>query len=72
MLGTRRSSVTVAAGILQKAGMIQHGRGHVQIIERRKLELVACECYGIMRDQIKQWQNHAGPPLPQQRMGGNS
>jgi CRP-like cAMP-binding protein len=72
MLGTRRSSVTVAAGILQKAGMIQHGRGHVQIIERRKLELAACECYGIMRDQIKQWQNHAGPPLPQQRMGGNS
>ena len=67
MLGTRRSSVTVAAGILQKAGMIDHGRGHVQIIERRKLELAACECYGIMRDQIKQWQSHAAPILPEQR-----
>jgi CRP-like cAMP-binding protein len=72
MLGTRRSSVTVAAGILQKAGMISHGRGHVQIIERRKLELAACECYEIMRQQIRQWQTHADPPLSQLRVGDNS
>src|SRR3984957_17411455 len=38
MLGTRRSSVTVAAGMLQKAGLITHSRGGVQIIDRRRME----------------------------------
>jgi CRP-like cAMP-binding protein len=56
MLGTRRASVTVAAGILQKAGLISQGRGDVKIIRRRKLEDAACECYGIMQRQIKEWQ----------------
>jgi CRP-like cAMP-binding protein len=60
MLGTRRSSVTVAAGILQKAGLIAHGRGEVEIIHRRKLEEAACECYGLMQHQIKEWQGHSG------------
>jgi CRP-like cAMP-binding protein len=60
MLGTRRSSVTVAAGILQKAGIIDHGRGEVEIIDRRKLEKVACECYGLMQRQIEEWQGHSG------------
>jgi len=56
MLGTRRSSVTVAAGILQKAGLIAHTRGDVQIVDRQKLEEAACECYGIMQRQIEEWQ----------------
>jgi len=56
MLGTRRSSVTVSAGKLQKAGLIAHTRGDVEIIDRANLEEAACECYGIMRRQIKQWQ----------------
>ena len=56
MLGTRRSSVTVAAGILQRAGLIAHTRGDVEIINRRKLEEAACECYGLMQQQIKEWQ----------------
>jgi CRP-like cAMP-binding protein len=60
MLGTRRSSVTVAAGILQKAGIITHGRGAVKIINRRKLEEAACECYAIMQRQIQEWQGHLG------------
>lgn len=55
MLGTRRSSVTVAAGILQKAGLIAHTRGDVEIIDRPKLEDAACECYGIMRLQMEKW-----------------
>jgi CRP-like cAMP-binding protein len=59
MLGTRRSSVTVAAGILQKAGIIRHGRGEVEIIDRRKLEKAACECYGLMQHQIEEWQGHS-------------
>jgi CRP-like cAMP-binding protein len=55
MLGTRRSSVTVAAGILQRAGIIAYTRGDVKIVDRRKLEEAACECYAIMQQQIKDW-----------------
>src|SRR5436190_19960749 len=43
MLGTRRSSVTLAAGILQKAGLISYTRGNVTIVDRPKLEEAACE-----------------------------
>jgi CRP-like cAMP-binding protein len=56
MLGTRRSSVTVAAGILQKAGLITYTRGHVSIVNRPKLEAAACECYELMQRQNKAWQ----------------
>jgi CRP-like cAMP-binding protein len=56
MLGTRRSSVTVAAGALQKAGMISYTRGSVTILNRKKLEATACDCYGIVRQQLKSWQ----------------
>jgi CRP-like cAMP-binding protein len=59
MLGTRRSSVTVAAGTLQKAGLITYTRGDVRIIDRQKLEEAACECYGIMQRQIEEGQSEA-------------
>jgi len=57
MLGTRRSSVTVAAGMLHKAGLIDHRRGGVEIIDRPGLEDAACECYALMLRQTKQWQD---------------
>jgi CRP-like cAMP-binding protein len=57
MLGTRRASVTVAAGILQRAGLISYTRGDVRIIDRRKLEESACECYAIMQRQVNEWKN---------------
>jgi CRP-like cAMP-binding protein len=57
MLGTRRSSVTVAAGILHRAGIIAYTRGDVKIVNRRKLEETTCECYRIMQRQISRWQN---------------
>lgn len=57
MLGTRRSSVTVAAGMLHKAGLIAHERGGVEIIDRQGLEDAACECYALMQRQTKQWQD---------------
>ena len=56
MLGTRRSSVTVATGMLEKAGLIAHSRGDIEIIDRKKLEEAACECYGLMQRQVKTWQ----------------
>jgi CRP-like cAMP-binding protein len=56
MLGTRRASVTVAAGILQKAGLITYKRGLVKIEDRRRLEEASCECYKVIRRQIESWQ----------------
>jgi hypothetical protein len=55
-LGTRRASVTVSAGILQKAGLISYTRGSVTILDRKKLEEAACDCYGIVQKQLKEWQ----------------
>jgi CRP-like cAMP-binding protein len=60
MLGTRRASVTVAAGILQKAGLITYKRGSVKIESRGRLEDAACECYGIMTRQVEKWRAEAG------------
>jgi CRP-like cAMP-binding protein len=57
MLGTRRSSVTVAAGILQKAGIITTRRGDVKILDRKKLEDAACECYELMQCQASEWRH---------------
>lgn len=45
MLGTGRPSVSLAAGILQKAGTIDNSRGIVRIVNREELEKAACECY---------------------------
>jgi CRP-like cAMP-binding protein len=55
MLGTRRASVTVAAGILQKAGLITYTRGQVTIKDRPGLESAACECYQGINQQIERW-----------------
>ncbi len=49
MLGSRRSTVTVAAGELQRRGMIDYKRGKIRISDRSRLEGVSCECYRIVR-----------------------
>ena len=49
MLGTDRPSVSVAAGVLQKKGIIEYTRGAVKIVNRKKLEDSACECYAVIR-----------------------
>ncbi len=51
MLGIRRSSVTVTAGILQQAGMIRYTRGRLSILDRPGLEATACECYRIVQNE---------------------
>ena len=49
MLGTDRPSVSLAAGVLQRKGIIEYTRGAVKIMNRKKLEDAACECYGVIR-----------------------
>ena len=56
MLGTDRPSVTLAAGLLQKAGLIAYGRGAVRITDRKQLEAFACECYAVIRDYSSKFQ----------------
>ncbi len=51
MLGVRRPGVTVAMGILEKAGLIAHGRGNITVVDREGLEKAACECYRTIRDR---------------------
>ena len=54
MLGTRRSSVSLAAGVLQDAGVINYSRGNVVILSRPALERAACECYQLIRQHIEE------------------
>jgi CRP-like cAMP-binding protein len=49
MLGVRRAGVSVAAGILHKAGVIGYTQGRITVLDRPGLEAVACECYGTVR-----------------------
>lgn len=49
MLGTGRPSVSLAAGALESAGLIENLRGTVKILNRKSLEQNACECYGVIQ-----------------------
>ena len=49
MLGSRRSTVTVAAGNLQRQGWIDYSRGRITIVDRIGLESASCECYRIVK-----------------------
>jgi CRP-like cAMP-binding protein len=56
MMGTDRSTVSLAASVMQKDGLIDYVRGAVKIVNRRKLEKSACECYTV----IQQLENELG------------
>ncbi len=53
MLGVTRPSVSLAAGALQKAGLISYIRGEITILDRPRLEQAACECYRIITDEFR-------------------
>jgi CRP-like cAMP-binding protein len=52
MLGARRAGITVAAGKLRQEGVISYMRGHIHILDRRRLEMWACECYRAIKTEF--------------------
>jgi CRP-like cAMP-binding protein len=61
MLGVRRQGVVEAAGRLQKAGLIEYQRGHINILDRMRLEARVCECYAVVKREYDRL-------LPKQRL----
>jgi hypothetical protein len=53
MLGVRREGITEAAGVLQHAGLISYRRGHIAVLDRAGLETRACECYAVVRNELR-------------------
>jgi Mn-dependent DtxR family transcriptional regulator len=49
MLGVRRTSVSLVASTIQKAGYIKYTRGKITIFDREGLEATSCECYKIIK-----------------------
>jgi hypothetical protein len=52
MLGVRRTSVSLCAHALQKAGLIQYARGRIKILDRAGLKESACDCYEVIREHV--------------------
>ena len=55
MLGTRRSSVSLAASTLHRAGIIAYRRGKVTILDKAKLQTASCTCYEVMKSHMDAW-----------------
>ena len=53
MLGVRREGVTDAAGKLQREGLIYYRRGHISVLDIVGLEVRACECYAVVKNEMK-------------------
>jgi CRP-like cAMP-binding protein len=49
MMGTDRTTVSLAAAVMQRNRIIDYVRGAVKIVNRRKLEKSACECYDVIQ-----------------------
>lgn len=50
MLGTDRPSVSLAAAGLRRRRIIEYSHGSVKVLNRKKLESSACECYGLIQE----------------------
>jgi CRP-like cAMP-binding protein len=53
MLGVRRSGITELMGALQGARILRYSRGVITILNRKRLEAAACECYAVARDEFR-------------------
>lgn len=57
MLGVRREGITGAAGKLQHASVISYRRGHIAVLNRAGLEVRVCECYAVVKTELKRLLN---------------
>jgi Mn-dependent DtxR family transcriptional regulator len=55
MLGGTRATVTLAAGVLKRNGLIEYSRGIIHILDHQGLENNACECYLVVKDHLKNY-----------------
>lgn len=53
LLGVRRESITQAAGRLQELGHIRYRRGHITVLNPTGLRATACECYGVVKAEMR-------------------
>lgn len=63
MLGTRRTTVTMAAIVLKGAGLITYTRGQMKILDPKGLEQRACECYRVIKNHLDDLQQVASNNL---------
>jgi CRP-like cAMP-binding protein len=52
MLGVQRPGVSIAAGALQRAGLITYKRGNVSILDAKELKNRSCECYSVSKKEF--------------------
>jgi CRP-like cAMP-binding protein len=52
MLGSTRSTVSTAAGLLKEDGLIEYSRGVIHILDTARLEKRSCECYSVIKDHL--------------------
>lgn len=64
MLGVRREGITEAAGRLQRVGVIRYCRGRIEVIDRARLENLACECYGVISRECARLQGRVPADMP--------
>jgi CRP-like cAMP-binding protein len=67
MLGVCRSTVTLAAGALQRAGLIRYRRAAITVLDRPGLEAASCECYQVIREQYERLLPRRGERQPARR-----
>lgn len=53
MLGVRRSTVSIAAATLQRAGVIRYAHGKITVLDREGLENASCECYEAVAGEYR-------------------
>lgn len=71
MLGVRREGVTEAAGKLQKLRVITYSRGHITVLDRPRLEQLACECYAVVKKETDRLLPARLPPRAREPQTGN-
>jgi CRP-like cAMP-binding protein len=53
LLGVQRPRVSEAAAKLQREGLVRYGRGRIRLLDRRRLTAAACDCYMVVRDELR-------------------